>query len=245
MAKSKSTIKHVDNTTSGIVHMNVIAIVGQKGGTGKTTTGIILAVAAAEAGQSAVIIDLDPQANAANWKDRRQAENPAVVSVPPSRLKQALETAATHGATFVVIDTPGKSDSAAVEAAKVADLVLVPLGPHIFHLETLPGLRDLLRVAGDKPAYVVLNALHPQATKQADEAKKMIAELFSFPVCPVHLSRLDIYAETQTTGSTPQEQDPKGRAATEVGQLYNFIITQVHKSESPHHVQNAKLATGT
>jgi chromosome partitioning protein len=224
--------------------MKVVALVGQKGGTGKTTTGILLAVAAAEAGQTAVIIDLDPQANAANWKDRREAENPAVVSVPPSRLKQALATAASHGADFVVIDTPGKSDSAAIEAARVSDLVLVPLGPHIFHLETLPGLRDLLRVAGDKPAFVVLNALHPQATKQAEEAKTMIAELFSFAVCPVHLSRLDIYAETQTTGSTPLEQEPEGRAATEVKRLYKYIIQQVSKSESPH-VKNAKLATGT
>jgi chromosome partitioning protein len=221
--------------------MIVIAVVGQKGGTGKTTTAIGLAVAAAEAGQTAVIIDLDPQANAANWKDRRRADNPAVVSAPPSRLKQAVEAAASHAADFVVIDTPGKSDSAAIEAARVADLVLVPLGPHIFHLETLPSLRDLLRVAGDKPALVVLNAIHPQAAKQAEEAQRMIATLFGFPVCPVHLSRLDIYAETQTTGSTPLEQEPKGRASLELKRLHKFIAEQVHKSESPH-VEDAELA---
>jgi len=210
--------------------MIVIAVVGQKGGTGKTTTAIGLAVAAAEAGRTAVIIDLDPQANAANWKDRRRADNPAVVSAPPSRLRQAVEAAANYAADFVVIDTPGKSDSAAIEAARVADLVLVPLGPHIFHLETLPGLRDLLRVAGDKPALVVLNAIHPQATKQAEEAKRMIADLFGFSVCPTHLSRLDIYADTQTTGSTPLEQEPKGRASLELKRLHKFITEQVHKS---------------
>ena len=210
--------------------MIVIAVVGQKGGTGKTTTAIGLAVAAAEAGRTAVIIDLDPQANAANWKDRRRADNPAVVSAPPSRLRQAVEAAANYAADFVVIDTPGKSDSAAIEAARVADLVLAPLGPHIFHLETLPGLRDLLRVAGDKPALVVLNAIHPQATKQAEEAKRMIADLFGFSVCPTHLSRLDIYADTQTTGSTPLEQEPKGRASLELKRLHKFITEQVHKS---------------
>ena len=224
-------------------NMIVLAIVGQKGGTGKTTTAIGLAVAAAEAGQTAVIIELDPQANAANWRDRRETENPAVVSVPPSRLRQALEAAASHAADFVVIDTPGKSDSAAIEAARVADLVLVPLGPHIFHLETLPGLRDLLRVAGDRPAMVILNALHPQATRQAEEAKRMIGDLFGFPVCPLHLSRLDIYAESQTTGSTPLEQEPGSKAAFELKRLHRFICEQVHLSESPH-VENAESSTG-
>jgi hypothetical protein len=71
----------------------------------------------------------------------------------------------------------------------------------------------------------------------------MIAEIFGFPVCPLHLSRLDIYAETQTTGSTPLEQEPKGRAALELRKLHRFISEQVSKSESPH-VENAKLARG-
>ena len=223
--------------------MKVVAIIGQKGGTGKTTTAIDLAVAAAEQGSSVVIIDLDPQANAANWKDRRTSDNPAVQSIAQGRLRQTLEAAATHGADFVVIDTPGKSDSAAVDASRCADLVLIPLGPHIFQLETLPALRDLLRIAGDKPAFVVLNALHPQATKQAEEAKKMISAIFGFSVCPVHLSRLDIYAETQNTGSTPLEKEPGGKAATELARLYKFVTEQLNKLNSPH-VKNAKLAKG-
>ncbi|MGP0076208.1 MAG: AAA family ATPase [Bryobacteraceae bacterium] len=223
--------------------MIVIAIVGQKGGSGKTTTAIGLAAAASEFGQTAVIIDLDPQANAANWKDRRKAESPAVVSVPPSRLKQTIDAAVSHGADFVVIDTPGKSDSAAIEAARVAHLILVPVGPQIFHLETLPGLRDLLRVAGDKPAFVILNGLHPQATRQAEQVKGMIADIYPFAVCPVHLSRLDIYATSADVGLTPQEQDPSGKAAGEILRLYKFIDEQIHKSESPH-VENAKFAAG-
>jgi len=222
----------------------VIAIVGQKGGTGKTTVATGLAVAASEAGQIAVVIDLDPQANAANWKDRRAAENPAVVSTPPGRLKQTLEAAAAHAADFVVIDTPGKSDSAAIEAARVADVVLIPVAPQIYQLETLPALRDLLRVAGDRPAFVVLNFLHPQATIQADEAKRLIADIYGFAVCPGHLSRLDIYAQTPETGLTPLEEEPKGKAATELKQLYKFISKQAHKSDSPH-VKNQKFAASS
>lgn len=203
--------------------MFVMSIVGQKGGTGKTTTSLCLAVSAAKAGQAAVIIDLDPQANAANWKDRRAGENPAVIAAPVSRLKQTLQTAQSYGADFVVIDTPGKSDSAAVEAARAAHLVLVPVRPQIFDLETLPGVRDLLRVAGDTPAYVLLNGLHPQAKKQAEDAKAMIEQNTGFKVCPIHLCQRGGYAEAPTTGNTPQELDPNGKAADEIERLYKFI----------------------
>jgi len=62
--------------------MFVISLVGQKGGTGKTTValGLAVAAAAAAAGHAVAVIDLDPQATASRWKDRRKEENPAVVS---------------------------------------------------------------------------------------------------------------------------------------------------------------------
>lgn len=199
-------------------------MIGQKGGGGKTTTGTGLAVEAARADLAALVIDLDPQANAANWKDRREADNPAVVAAPASRLRPTLEAARQHGAQFVVIDTPAKSDSAALDAARVADLVLIPVWPQIYHLETLPAMKDLLRIAGDVPAYVMLNALPPQATRQADEAKAMIAEIYGLPVCPVHLCDRTIYADVPALGKSPQEVDPNGKAADELARLYAFVI---------------------
>ena len=54
--------------------MFTVAILSQKGGTGKTTLALHLAVAAEKAGQLAAVVDLDPQASAAGWKDSRQAE---------------------------------------------------------------------------------------------------------------------------------------------------------------------------
>lgn len=212
----------------------VIAVIAQKGGAGKTTVAIGVAVAAALAGKTAAVIDLDTQASASNWRDRRQTENPAVVAAPPSRLRQTVEAARTHGADYIVIDTPGKVDSAVIDAARLADLVLIPAAPQIFHLETLPTLRDLLRIAGNPPAFVVLNSIHPQATVQTPVAKLMINRNFGFDVCPAHLCRRDVYADTQTTGVTPLEADPGGHAANELRRLYEFTVEQFHQSESPH-----------
>jgi chromosome partitioning protein len=47
--------------------MKVIAIISQKGGAGKTTIAVHLAVQAANKGKSAIILDLDPQASATGW----------------------------------------------------------------------------------------------------------------------------------------------------------------------------------
>jgi chromosome partitioning protein len=224
--------------------MFVLALISQKGGPGKTTLAVNLAVAAAEQGLAAVIIDLDPQANAANWKDRRSTENPAVVSSPPGRVRQTLEAAEQHGADFVVIDSPGKADSAAIVAAQYADLVFIPVEAHMSNLETLPGVSVLLQATPNKtpPAFILINKMHPSATTQAEKVKGMIAEIYPFAVCPVHLSQLDVYATTQDSGQSVLEAEPKGRAADEIRQLYKFTVSQSHKLESPHVHQNRKSA---
>lgn len=203
--------------------MKIIAIIGQKGGTGKTTTALGLAVCAELAGFATAVLDLDPQTNAANWKDRREASAPAVESIQPGRLRQTLKTAEANGAAFVFIDTPGKSDTAAIEAARVADLVLIPVRPQIFDLETLSAVSDALRVAGNPTAYVVLNGIHPSASRSPDEQREVIARAFDLPVCPVHLSHRAAFAEAPASGQTPQESDPAGKAAAELKALFGFV----------------------
>lgn len=220
--------------------MRTIAIIGQKGGTGKTTTTLGLAVCAELAGFTTAVLDLDPQTNAANWKDRREADAPAVESIQPGRLRQTLKAAEANGADFVFIDTPGKSDTAAIEAARVADLVLIPVRPQIFDLETLSAVRDALRVAGSPAAYVVLNGIHPSASRSPDEQREVIAQAFDLPVCPVHLSHRAAFAEAPATGKTPQETDPHGKAAAELAALFRFI-DQTAKTKA-HETQNAEEA---
>ena len=67
--------------------MLTIALVSQKGGSGKTTLALHLAVASVHAGRHAAIIDFDPQASAAHWADRREAALPTVLAAPASRLR--------------------------------------------------------------------------------------------------------------------------------------------------------------
>src|SRR4051812_15955383 len=59
--------------------MKVISVIGQKGGSGKSTVAVHLAVCAEQAGLSAAIIDTDPQGSAHKWFERRSASTPGVV----------------------------------------------------------------------------------------------------------------------------------------------------------------------
>jgi chromosome partitioning protein len=102
-------------------------------------------------------------------------------------------------------------------------LVLVPIRPQIFDLETLSAVRDALRIAGSPPSYVVLNGIHPTATRSPAEQRDMIGSAFMLPVCPVHLSHRAAFAEAPATGKAPQELEPQGKAAAELEALFAFV----------------------
>jgi chromosome partitioning protein len=223
--------------------MMIIGVIGQKGGGGKTTTSLGLAVAAAEDGKAVVVIDLDQQANSAKWRDRREPDNVAVIGALQSRIKQTLETARVHGAEYVIIDSPGHNDSAAMETVRASDIVLLPVEAQMFHFETLPAMRDLIRVAGDKPTWILINKLHPAASVQAEKLKRILAETYAMSVCPIHWSRLDVYGTAADIGLTPLEQAADGKAAEEIRSLYKFTCQQINKLRNPH-VKDARTTAG-
>lgn len=210
--------------------MHTIAVISQKGGVGKTTLALSLAVAAEQAGRQAVIIDLDPQATACNWSDRRTAESPIIVDAQPSRLPQALEKAREAGVGLALIDTPPRSEQSALAAARTADLVLVPVRPQIYDLETIPNTRELLKIAGATPALAILNAIAPWGTRHL-QAHAAIED-FGLAVCPAMLTQRTAFGDAGTLGLTALEYDPKGKAAQEILEVYRYISQIVAKPET-------------
>jgi chromosome partitioning protein len=204
--------------------MKVLAIISQKGGAGKTTLALHLAVAAELAGQSTAIIDLDPQASATGWKDTRKDETPDVVSAQAARLPKVLETAASHGADLAILDTAPHSESSALAAARAADLILIPCRPAILDLRAIGTTVDLARLAG-KPAQIILNAVPPRGSL-ADEAEAAVSS-YGISVSPIRVAHRVAYVHALTAGQTAQEYEPDGKAAEEISQLYKWTCTQV------------------
>ncbi len=204
--------------------MKTIAIISQKGGAGKTTLAIHLAVAAEQSKQSAAIIDLDPQASATGWGDHRSSDTPAVVSAQAARLPQVREAASKAGAVLAVIDTAPHSESAALAAARAADLILIPCRPAILDLRAIQATIDLAKLAG-KPVAVVLNSVPPRGPL-GDDAVEAIG-VYGVEVCPVRVGHRAVFVHSLTEGLSALEHDPEGKGANEIRQLYMWACRQV------------------
>ena len=126
--------------------MKTLAVLSRKGGTGKTTLAIHLAVAAERAGHTTILIDLDPQASAAKWNDEREGDTPFVVTAPPSRLKEVLAKAADGGATLAILDTAPHTETAALDAASVAQMALIPCKPALIDLHAITSTINVVRL---------------------------------------------------------------------------------------------------
>lgn len=231
--------------------MKTLAIISQKGGAGKTTVAVHLAVAAAQRGLRAAVFDLDPQASATRWADKRQSPSPAIVSAQAPRLSSLLEQAASQAADLVVIDSAPNADAASLAAARVADVILVPCRPAAFDLDAIGTTLDLAAVA-HKPAWVLLNAVPPQG-RLGEEAASALQQ-GGVQVVPLALHHLVAFAHAVNDGRTAQEYAPQSRAADEVDALFVWLAkllglptrkpstTQAHKRTS---VQTSKRANTT
>ncbi len=205
--------------------MQAIAVISQKGGSGKTTLALHLAVASAATGRNTAVIDLDPQASAAKWSDRREAELPVVLSAHASRLEHEMQRVKDAGCEILFLDTAPHSDSAALQAVGLSNLVLVPCRPAILDMEAISNTLDLVRTKA-APVFVVMNAVAPQGS-EAQEAADAIAELDA-PVCPVQLVSRVAFSRSLISGQVAQEFDPHGKAAQEVSNLHTFICAHLN-----------------
>ena len=206
--------------------MKTIALIAQKGGTGKTTIAAALAVAAHRAGLFTAVIDLDPQARACNWRDRRvrtrpEDSEPAVSDAQAARLPQALERARSAGADLIVIDTPARSEQAALAAAQAADLVIIPCRPQALDLETVPNSLTILKLAGKTAACALLNAVPSRGARQ-DQASAALRKQ-GLNVLPVMLGARAAYGDAMALGQSAQEFEPSGRAAAELAALWDAV----------------------
>lgn len=215
--------------------MYVLALVAQKGGSGKSTMAIHLAVEGYRRGLKTLLIDIDTQASAAKIMDRRGDDPPDVATEAAGRLEKAIEAARAAGYEFVVVDTAPQADRAAAQAAKVADLVLSPVQPSIVDLDAVDATIDVCRLA-NAPMLFALNRVPAQGqeiTGTVEAIRKRGVQVSS-----VRWGERKAFRYPFMKGLTAQEVEPSSKAAGEVRGLFDALriptVTPVHRDTGTH-----------
>jgi chromosome partitioning protein len=203
-------------------------VLARKGGAGKSTLTLHWAVEAERQGKGQVaVIDMDPQQTSVKWSKRRLQQlgkhTPAMLVASAGELQQALAACEASGMTLVLIDTPPHVEAPCREAARLADLVVIPCGPTAPDLEAIGATIHVLAET-DTAGVIVLNQGRPGSSIN----QKAISVLthYGLPVCPGPVMRRAALADAFTDGRAVVELEPEGKAAAEITRSWRWIVQQ-------------------
>ena len=208
----------------------VITISQQKGGTGKTTLAVHLAMAFIKYHNLKVaIIDTDPQGSMGKWFMIRTEKK-------VSNENLTFKTASLWGAQYesktlkndhdiVIIDTPPKIESDARPAIEAADLVLIPMAASHVDFWATGAIVEIAKKANKKILAQINRS--SQRSKLIDKTKDFIKSL-ELNSTDTIIGNRQIYTSSMGEGKTAVEKQKKGNAVDEIKKLSEQILQQLN-----------------
>ena len=208
----------------------VITISQQKGGTGKTTLAVHLAMAFIKYHNLKVaIIDTDPQGSLGKWFMIRTEKK-------VSNENLTFKTASLWGAQYesktlkndhdiVVIDTPPKIESDARPAIEAADLVIIPMAASHVDFWATGAIVEIAKKANKKILAQINRS--SQRSKLIDKTKDFIKSL-DLESTQTIIGNRQIYTSSMGEGKTAVEKQRKGNAVDEIKKLSDQILNQLN-----------------
>ncbi len=217
--------------------MRTIALLTQKGGAGKTTLAVSLAVAAAHAGETVIAFDLDPQASLLRWGKRRASANaPNKVIIEPlererlPRLRAILDGLAGVGFTLAIFDTAAADGAVANFVTEAADLCLLPTRPTCLDVDATAATFRAVYLAKRRAAFVLNQCPPNYRSSRTSESAKGLTHLGVLAE-PALCARMD-FQDAIEAGLGVTEYARAGRAAQEIEALWRWIRAQFEPTQS-------------
>ena len=186
--------------------MPVVAIVNQKGGTGKTTLSINLSSAFAEL-YPTLLLDADPQGSALDWADSRfstRLMNLDALGVEPSHLLRDIRRLAPNY-YWIIIDGPPGIGRISADAVRAADIVLIPSKPSPFDVWASSDIVEAVKArqeatGGTPKAFFVITMSRPR-TRLVAQVDTALAE-YGIPVLQARTTERVAYPMTAIEGKS-------------------------------------------
>ncbi len=217
--------------------MYTVALVSRKGGTGKSTLAIGLAVAAMEAGHSVCLLEADPLGTVSNWRRRRTSATPRVETVHDGYVLFHRAQALAHcGITLTIVDTAGGWSDACRGAMAAADLCLIPARPSPADIEATAPTLAAVRESG-KPFAFVLNQIQARSARLKGGAGSLgeravalqIADVLALPAIVLRNDQQDALGR----GLGVTEYAPRGKSASEIRGLWQWVWARLSCALQP------------
>ncbi len=204
----------------------ILTVGNTKGGVGKTTIAVNLAVAAIKDKKKVLLIDTDPQGSSIAFRAEREKDDIKAIALVSDKLHKDIGSFA-ESFDCVIIDAGGRDNAIFRSAVAACDLFLLPVLPSQFDVWAA---EDAIQVFKDIQPFnqmkgrMLLNMVRPN-TKVATEAEEALAEYKEdLPLFSVWLHNRVAYKVSITEGQGVIESEAKGKAAVEIAGLYKEII---------------------
>lgn len=215
----------------------IIALTGQKGGVGKSTTAICLAVLAMSRGQRVLLVDADPQGTVRTWGDvaaESGAALPTVVAMGAAMHKPGQLAAMAEGYDLVVIDCPPRHGEIQRSALMVADLAVLPCGPTAVDAWALASTLDVVGEARtlrpELRACVLIT--RKQGRTALGKGARAVLETSGLPVLETEIGYRVAFQEAIAAGQGVTSFAPRDAAAKEIAKLYAELERVSHGEEA-------------
>jgi chromosome partitioning protein len=208
----------------------ILTVGNIKGGVGKTTLAVNLAIVLAAAGRDVLLVDGDEQRTALTFTELRTdllgAPGYTAVSLQGAALRTQVRQLATKY-DEIVIDVGGRDTGSLRAALTVSQILVVPVQPRSFDIWAVDQVAELVKEAreinGELRALIVLNAADAQG-RDNEDAAGVLREVAGLELLELSIGRRKAFPNAAAAGRAVTEQAPKDpKAIEELTALVNLL----------------------